>query len=115
MTELIDPAREELKRFGARLKDRRILAALSRREVAEKSGLSECSIKFIESARTRPRLATLLALMRISELDLQLEDLPSMCRARVCELLAVARGCACFRLPAPTAPRPCSVTIEHCR
>ena len=115
MTEPLDPARQELKRFGARLKDRRILAALSRRAVAEKTLLSEATIKFIESARTRPKLATLVTLMRIPELDLQIDDLPSMSRKRVCELLALPRGSACTSQPAPSGPRPCSVTAEHCR
>ncbi len=58
---------------------------------------------------------TLVTLMRIPELDLQIDDLPSMSRKRVCELLALPRGSACTSLPAPSGPRPCSVTAEHCR
>ena len=81
-TQDADQAREELKRFGVRLRDRRILAKLSRRTVAEWSSMSDCTIKFIESARTRPKLETIVALMRVPELGLQLEDLPSLLRER---------------------------------
>ena len=116
-TQDADQARDELKRFGVRLRDRRILAALSRRAVAEKTLLSEASIKFIESARTRPKLETIVALMRVPELGLQLEDLPSLLRERVREVLALPRGSVCTRQPSTLSDRPgsCSVTAEHCR
>lgn len=115
-TQDADQAREELKRFGVRLRDRRILAKLSRRTVAERSSMSECTIKFIESARTRPKLETIVALMRVPELGLQLEDLPSLLRERVREVLALPRGSVCTRQPSTLSDRPgsCSVTAEHC-
>ena len=56
-------SRETLLQFGKLLKDRRLQARLSRAALGKKTGLSEATIKFIETARTRPTRGTLLRLM----------------------------------------------------
>jgi DNA-binding XRE family transcriptional regulator len=61
-------SRETLLQFGKLLKDRRLQARLSRAALGKKTGLSEATIKFIETARTRPTRGTLLRLMAVDAL-----------------------------------------------
>lgn len=68
-------SRETLLQFGKLLKDRRLSARLSRAALGKKTGLSEATIKFIETARTRPTRGTLLRLMAVEELQLTWADL----------------------------------------
>jgi transcriptional regulator with XRE-family HTH domain len=68
-------SRETLLQFGKLLKDRRLQARLSRAALGKKTGLSEATIKFIETARTRPTRGTLLRLMAVEELQLTWADL----------------------------------------
>lgn len=67
--------RETLLEFGKLLKDRRLQARLSRAALGKKTGLSEATIKFIETARTRATRGTLLRLMAVDELQLTWADL----------------------------------------
>ena len=46
--------------LSKQLKFRRITAGLSRQKLADLSGLSDCTIKFIETGRTNPKASTLL-------------------------------------------------------
>lgn len=68
-------SRETLLQFGKLLKDRRLQARLSRAALGKKTGLSEATIKFIETARTRPTRGTLLRLMAVDALQLTWADL----------------------------------------
>lgn len=67
--------RETLLQFGKLLKDRRLKARLSRAALGKKTGLSEATIKFIETARTRATRGTLLRLLAVEELGLSWADL----------------------------------------
>jgi len=67
--------RETLLQFGKLLKDRRLQARLSRAALGKKTGLSEATIKFIETARTRATRGTLLRLMAVDSLQLTWADL----------------------------------------
>lgn len=63
--------------FGRALKTRRISAQLSRLKLGQLTGLSEATIKFLETGRIdKPSMRTLLKLLRTSELGLTLTDLP---------------------------------------
>ncbi|HND12913.1 MAG TPA: helix-turn-helix transcriptional regulator [Pseudomonadota bacterium] len=62
--------------FAKLLRDRRETAGLSRRGLAEASGLSEATIKFIELGKTRPSRRTLLQLLMVPGLGLLSHDLP---------------------------------------
>ena len=62
--------------FAKLLRDRRETAGLSRRGLAEASGLSEATIKFIELGKTRPSRRTLLQLLMVPGLRLLSHDLP---------------------------------------
>ena len=71
--------------FGVTLKTRRISAQLSRCMLGHLAGLSEATIKFLETGRVdNPSITTLLKLLRTSELGLTLSELPEpMARAVV--------------------------------
>jgi transcriptional regulator with XRE-family HTH domain len=62
--------------FARLLRFRREAAGLSRHRLAQQANLSEATIKFIESARTRPTRATLLRLLLVGDLGLLPGDLP---------------------------------------
>lgn len=63
--------------FGRALKTRRISAHLSRLKLGRLAGLSEATIKFLETGRIdKPSMKTLLKLLRTSELGLTLSELP---------------------------------------
>ena len=63
--------------FGTALKTRRISAHLSRLKLGRLAGLSEATIKFLETGRIdKPSMRTLLKLLRTSELGLTLSELP---------------------------------------
>jgi len=56
---------------------RRVGAELSRAKLASLAGLSEATIKFLETGRIdKPSMRTLLKLLRTAELGLTLTDLP---------------------------------------
>ena len=62
--------------LGRQVESRRVAAALTRLQLAELSGLSECTIKLIEKGKTQPTERTLLLLLRAKKLGLLLTDLP---------------------------------------
>jgi transcriptional regulator with XRE-family HTH domain len=63
--------------FGTALRTRRISAQLSRLKLGQLAGLSEATIKFLETGRIdKPSMRTLLKLLRTSELGLTLSELP---------------------------------------
>ena len=63
--------------FGRALKTRRISANLSRLKLGRLAGISEATIKFLETGRIdKPSMRTLLKLLRTSELGLTLNELP---------------------------------------
>jgi transcriptional regulator with XRE-family HTH domain len=67
--------------FPELLRLRRELAGLSRAALADRTGLSEATIKFIEKRRTSPSRATLLSILQVPELGLVPADLPIPWRA----------------------------------
>lgn len=79
--------RVELRRFGAALKRARIAARLSRVALGKLAQLSEASIKFFETARARPSLASLTKLMAVTELQLTLADVPDSLRDAVADMV----------------------------
>ncbi len=66
----------QLTEFAHLLRLRREAAGLSRRRLANLARLSEATIKFIETARTRPTRATLLRLLLVNDLRLLPTELP---------------------------------------
>lgn len=62
--------------FGALLRDRRNAAGWSRLDLASRAKVSDATIKFIETARHRPSRATLIRLLRTTELQLLWADVP---------------------------------------
>lgn len=88
------------------------------RELAEQAEISEATIKLIERSKTVPQLATIVALLRVSQLGLTLDDLPQRYRdrAQVISLLPsqeteqAIRCCLC-----KTAFHSCGTVAEHCR
>lgn len=64
-----------MRALGALLRERRVLAGLSRSSLAGLAGLSEATIKFIEFGKHRPRKKTLLKLYAVSYLSLSADDL----------------------------------------
>ena len=62
--------------FGRLLRDKRNAAGLSRMQLARKAKLSDCTIKFIETARHPPSRATLIRLIGVSDLKLRWPDIP---------------------------------------
>ena len=102
-----DEERPEFARFGMRLRYARLAAKLSRRAVAQKTKLSDATIKFIETQRTRPTLQTVAALLGVPQLGLDLEDAPSFMRDALASILNQQRRIA--------GPMPVSVLCPHCR
>ena len=102
-----DEERPEFARFGKRLWDARLAAKLSRSAVAQKTKLSDATIKFIETQRTRPTLQTVAALLGVPELGLGLDDAPSFLQAALAPILSQQQRIA--------IPRPVSVLCPHCR
>ena len=62
--------------FGQLLRDRRSAAGWSRRQLAERAKLSDCTIKLLEAAHHRPSRGTLIRLINIKELGLSWSDVP---------------------------------------
>jgi len=62
--------------FGQLLRDRRSAAGWSRRQLAERAKLSDCTIKLLEKAHHRPSRGTLIRLINIKELGLSWSDVP---------------------------------------
>lgn len=67
---------DQLKELGKLVRDKRNAAGLSRVKLAYAANLSDCTIKFLETARHAPRLATLLSLIAVPKLKLAWSDLP---------------------------------------
>ncbi len=67
---------QQLRTFGALLRDRRNSAGLSRVALAKRAKLSDATIKFAETARTPPSRATLIRLLAVPELKLTWEHVP---------------------------------------
>ena len=61
--------------LGALLRQKRMRAKLSRARLARLAGISEATIKFIETARTQHRHSTLLRLLSVSALALRPAEL----------------------------------------
>jgi transcriptional regulator with XRE-family HTH domain len=57
--------------FGRHLRDARIKRGLSGFEVARKTGVSQASIYFSETDRSRPRDANLFALCKVLKLPIR--------------------------------------------
>ena len=57
--------------FGRLLRDKRTAAGLSRVELARRATLSDCTVKFAETARHPPSRATLIRLIGVAELKLR--------------------------------------------
>jgi len=105
----------EQREFGARLKVLRTGGRLSRRSVAKLSGISEATVKFIETNRTKPTLMTLLALLSVPQLGLTVEDCPSRLRDSLRASLATAPKFAGLCLRCKTAIYACSWDRPHCQ
>ena len=69
--------------LGRQVQMKRLAAELTRLQLAELSGLSECTIKLIEKGKTQPRESTLLRLLTTKELGLLLTELPEADSRRV--------------------------------
>jgi transcriptional regulator with XRE-family HTH domain len=67
---------DSLRLFGQLLRDRRNAVGWSRRQLAERAKLSDCTIKFLETAHHRPSRGTLIRLINIKELGLSWSDVP---------------------------------------
>jgi transcriptional regulator with XRE-family HTH domain len=67
---------DSLRLFGQLLRDRRNAVGWSRRQLAERAKLSDCTIKFLETAQHRPSRGTLIRLINIKELGLSWSDVP---------------------------------------
>jgi transcriptional regulator with XRE-family HTH domain len=65
-----------LRLFGQLLRDRRSAAGWSRRQLAERAKLSDCTIKLLEAAHHRPSRGILIRLINIKELGLSWSDVP---------------------------------------
>ena len=102
-----DEERPEFARFGKRLWDARLAAKLGRSALAQKAQLSDATIKFIETLRTRPTLQTVAAIIGVPELGLGLDDAPSFLQEALAPILSQQRRIA--------IPRPVSVLCPHCR
>ena len=62
--------------FGRLLRDKRTAAGFSRVELARRAKLSDCTVKFTETARHPPSRATLIRLIGVAELKLRWADVP---------------------------------------
>jgi transcriptional regulator with XRE-family HTH domain len=67
---------DSLRLFGQLLRDRRNAVGWSRQELADRAKLSDCTIKFLETAHHRPSRGTLIRLINIKELGLSWSDAP---------------------------------------
>ena len=64
--------------FGELIRSKRLLGLLSRKQLAEKSGLSVATIKLMEEGRSvRPSVKTVLALLDVPDLALDFKDCPA--------------------------------------
>ena len=99
---------DEDRQFARRLKARRIDAHLSRQSLAKLTQLSEATIKFIESGRTKPTVRTFAYLLQVPKLALTLDDVPPLLREQVRDVLELPRVPVCEAAPAPDCLRPCS-------
>ena len=80
--------------------------------------ISEATIKLIERSKTvLPQLATIVALLLVSQLGLTLDDLPQRYRDRAQVIsAAISRDRANHTLlPLQTAFHSCGTVAEHCR
>ena len=62
---------EDLERIGARIREERVNAGLSQRELARRLGLSASLISQLESGQSKPSVGTLYAI--VTELDVSLD------------------------------------------
>ena len=62
--------------FGRLLRDRRVMARMSRRELAQRAGISVRTLKNVERALCVPTNKTLFGLLFVAQLDLTQDDLP---------------------------------------
>ncbi len=86
--------------FAKLLRERRELAGLSRRRLAQLAEVSEATIKFIELGRTHPSRRTLLQLLLVPGLGLVTSDLPIPRRELPASAYASPRGPAnCYLAP----------------
>lgn len=61
----------DMEGLAARLRSIRLVAGLSQRELAERSGVAERTVRFFERARIRPRWETLVRLAKVLAVDLE--------------------------------------------
>ena len=76
---------DEDRQFARRLVARRFASRLSRQSLARLTQLSEATIKFVETGRTKPTVRTIAYLLLVPELELTLEDVPPLWREQVRE------------------------------
>ncbi|MCS6915161.1 MAG: L-histidine N(alpha)-methyltransferase [Myxococcales bacterium] len=77
---LREEAEDELTRWSQLLRERREQAGLTRAELAARAGLSETTIKNLETGRQPPTRASLMRLLAVAELRLGSENLPGVGR-----------------------------------
>ena len=99
---------DEDRQFARRLVARRFASRLSRQSLARLTQLSEATIKFIESGRTKPTVRTFAYLLQVPKLELTLDDVPPLLREQVRDVLELPRVPVCEAAPAPDFLRPCS-------
>jgi transcriptional regulator with XRE-family HTH domain len=103
---------DEHRQFATRLKARRLAAHMSRLSLAKATQLTEVTIWHVETGRTKPRLSTIVYLLQVPELKLTLDDVPTLLREQVRDVLGLPRVPVCEATPpAPSSDglRPCSV------
>ena len=95
--------------ISERLKFRRVTLGF-RQKLASTCLVSQCTVKFIETGRTRPTASTLLRLLKTRELGLLLSDLPEHIAAKVQPFLrrgrARCRAISASALMAPVSASP---------
>jgi len=98
---------DEHRQFATRLKARRLVAHMSRLSLAKATQLTEVTIWHVETGRTKPRLSTIVYLLQVPELKLTLDDVPTLLRDQVCDVLGLPRLPVCEAAPSDGL-RPCS-------
>ncbi len=100
---------DEHRQFATRLKARRLAAHMSRLSLAKATQLTEVTIWHVETGRTKPRLSTIVYLLQVPELKLTLDDVPTLLREQVRDVLGLPRVPVCEAAPSSDGLRPCSV------
>lgn len=110
---------KEIERFAVQLKTARLAAQFSRAELAKRAGLSDATIKFLETCRVRPTTNSVSALLSVPELGLPLDAMPTFLRDAVAPILAQKQTTQTKRIEflCPSCRRlliPCGQLGPHC-